>query len=90
MSFFICLWMRQEKVESLFSISLIVNKIIRHQEIGWVLARAEIEYGIIPTRSFRPVSQISVLSKLSVPDIHMAERITNTIFIQENNFSVLV
>lgn len=60
---------------------------IGQQDLGWELGRAEIEYGIIPTGPFRSVFQISDLSKPFMPDIHVAEKKTNTIHINNNVFS---
>ena len=63
------------------------QKIVGQQDLGWELGRAEIEYGIIPTGPFRSVFQISDLSKPFMPDIHVAEKKTNTIHINNNVFS---
>lgn len=60
---------------------------IGQQDLGWELGRAVIEYGIIPTGPFRSVFQISDLSKPFMPDIHVAEKKTNTIHINNNVFS---
>lgn len=63
------------------------QSLIGQQDLGWELGRAEIEYGIIPTGPFRSVFQISDLSKPFIPDIHVAEKITNTIHIKNKDFS---
>ena len=63
------------------------QSLIGQQDLGWELGRAEIEYGIIPTGPFRSVFQISDLSKPFMPDIHVAEKKTNTIHINNNVFS---
>ena len=63
------------------------QSLIGQQDLGWELGRAEIEYGIIPTGPFRSVFQISDLSKPFMPDIHVAEKRTNTIHINNNFFS---
>lgn len=60
---------------------------IGQQDLGWELGRAVIEYGIIPTGPFRSVFQISDLSNPFMPDIHVAEKKTNTIHINNNVFS---
>lgn len=63
------------------------QSLIGWQDFEWELGRAEIEYGIIPTGPFRSVFQISDLSKPFMPDIHVAEKKTNTIHINNNVFS---
>lgn len=63
------------------------QSLIGQQDLGWELGRAEIEYGIIPTGPFRSVFQISDLSKPFMPDIHVAEKITNTINVKNKDFS---
>lgn len=63
------------------------QSLIGQQDLGWELGRAEIEYGIIPTGPFRSVFQISDLSKPFMPDIHVAEKITNTIHVKNKDFS---
>lgn len=62
------------------------QSLIGQQDLGWELGRAEIEYGIIPTGPFRSVFQISDLSKPFMPDIHVAEKITNTIHVKNKDF----
>lgn len=63
------------------------QKIVGQQDLGWELGRAEIEYGIIPTGPFRSVFQISDLSNPFIPYIHVVEKKTNTIHINNNVFS---
>lgn len=63
------------------------QSLIGQQDFEWELGRAEIEYGIIPTGPFRSVFQISDLGKPFMPDIHVAEKKTNTIHINNNVFS---
>lgn len=63
------------------------QSLIGQQDLGWELGRAEIAYGIIPTGPFRSVFQISDLSKPFMPDIHVAEKITNTISVKNKDFS---